>query len=220
MIVLAIILIALIIISYFVAGLEATFGAVALADYSEEENPNLNKAHFYLSWATSITWISIGLLIIAFVVAIIAGAVGAVVLLPEVSAETVGKELSSTVESFNKAQKSSHNGFLGVQSINESHGFTGTIFKLVLFGLLVLVFGVGLLSLLAVIQILQSDEKVGLDNAILATVFAIVPFVLFIGLEGINYFYVANEKKIAKADSDKILQFKEHIIELEAEAAG
>jgi len=195
MIVSLVVIIVLVIILYIIVGVEAAKAAVAVA---HQDNQDLQEAHKYLSWATSITWISIGLIVIGFILLLIGGifVVPEVAVVDAIAIATISMKKKSA--EYEEAKKKSEKGFLGIQALNTYGGFIGVIFKLIFFGTIILITGVGVLCAIGLIYIRKSGTKTGYSNALIATILALTPLFLLILLEIINAFVVKKERKKAK----------------------
>lgn len=198
---------------YIAVGVETSIAAHATGrGYDGTEDVNLNKAHTYLAWATSITWISIGLSLIGLVLLVIVGVFGAVVLAPEIAITSGIKSMADAAADINKNEKKSHRGFLGIQSLNEMKGIVGAVFKIFFFGVLMLMTGVGVLSLIGTIYILRSTTRSGLWNAFIATVLSFTPLILVVVLELINHNYVKNRRQEIEVKQQEITELRKEAI--------
>lgn len=204
------VIVTILIAIYVVVGVETAMAAHATGrGYSGEDDHNLDKAHMYLSWATSITWISIGLSLVAVILLIIVGVFGAAVVIPEVAVTSAFVAAGVAVH---KNEQQMHKGFLGIQSLNEMTGIVGAVFKIFFFGVLMLMTGVGVLSFLGLIYILRSASKSGLWNAFAAVILAFLPLILVIILEIINHRYVSRKREEIAVQKQEITEMRKDAI--------
>lgn len=216
-----VIIIVILIIIYIAVGVFTGIAATTVKDDpTYDDNEDLNTAHMYFSWATSITWIIFGLsilgIILLVILAIVAGAsVGAA------AATTYGAQIAGSLTSKRaKTEQEIENGFLGVQAINKKGGVFGTFFKIFLGLMIVILTLVGLLSALGLIYILRSDSSPGLSYAMVAVFLSLLPLVLLIVLELANFVYLKRKKDKLEAQEAELRQIKLDIIAKKAESGG
>lgn len=201
------------IIAYIVAGVIISKSAVAV---SGSDNTDLQKAHKWLSWATSITWISVFLTIILLVIAIIAAVFFAPVELTD--AVVAGVASAAMTKDIKDAQR----GLFGIQEINDAKGFVNDSLKIVLVLVLLLVTFVGILAAVGTWYIFISGDRTAFWLSFWGAVVLAIPVLIVLVLEIANASYVSKKRKVAAEDVRQINEYKKRIIEenIQAKAAA
>lgn len=191
------------IVAFLVSGILVSKAAVAVAG---SDNTDLQTAHKWLSWSTSITWISTGLAVIGAIIALIAGGAFAVVYSPELIAEQGVAKLGGAGANIAKETSDIHKGFMGMQELIEGKGIGIDIVKLVIIVMVIAIILLSILDSVGTFYIWRSSTGTGLELSLGATLTLLVPLAILIAWLIINGGYVSSKKKERKKEIDLILQ--------------
>jgi len=216
---------------YFAIGVLINIVAV---DIEDEKDEHYQKAHKYLTWAAIITWIIIGLSVIAFAIVIgvsiffspeeAGGATAAkeaetgIKEFKGVSkdaikeAEQLSSDLKKASKSEKEAEKKKNNGLFDLGGV-AGNGISGFVVKIIIIGVMVLLLVDGILGAMAAAEIAKTDDQIDYDLTIWIAVLGILPFGLwFVWLIG-NFFYVQHQKHEVARRKKKVKEKKKELEE-------